>query len=117
MTQIDEDSQLIFGVIKSENKPDELIPFSRIDILHYIILTPEYKSDLQRVADILAANVEDPDVNLDGFVEIDSKNFNDSFYDMMAELEGNDWDDWDELSESDWNDEHEDDDNEFETYA
>lgn len=42
---------------------------------------------LQEIADILAANVELPRVNSEGYVELVSENFNDSFRDMEYELQ------------------------------
>ena len=43
---------------------------------------------VQEVADILAANVEIPEVETDGTVDIVETNFNDSFHDMVADLRG-----------------------------
>ena len=51
---------------------------------------------LQEVADILAANTEVPEIEEDGTVEIDRRNFNDSFRDMEADLSGIDDDDEDD---------------------
>lgn len=45
---------------------------------------------LQEVADILAANTEVPEIEEDGTVEIDRRNFNDCFRDMEADLSGTD---------------------------
>ena len=42
--------------------------------------------EVQRIADILAANVEEPTEDEDGCVEIDDTNFNDCFYDMIDDI-------------------------------
>ena len=44
-------------------------------------------TQLQEIADVLAANVEEPEPDEDGCVEICRRNFNDCFGDMMEDLE------------------------------
>jgi len=47
--------------------------------------------DVQTVADTLAANVECPDIEDDGTVDIECRsNFNDAYFDMVADLRGED---------------------------
>ena len=41
---------------------------------------------LADIAHILAANLESPDMYMDGCIEIDPINFNDCFEDMMADI-------------------------------
>ncbi len=78
--------------------------------LDEICMCEKYLTNPQLVANILAANVEDPKIEDNGVVSICRSNFNDSYFDMLAEIEGlddeddDDWDDddgWDD-DEDDW---------------
>jgi hypothetical protein len=42
--------------------------------------------ELTDIAYILAANLESPDMDMDGCIEIDEINFNDCFEDMMEDI-------------------------------
>lgn len=44
----------------------------------------------EEVANVLAANLEDPVIREDGTIEITRSNFNDSFHDMIEDLQGAD---------------------------
>lgn len=43
-------------------------------------------AQVHTIADILAANVEDPEMDEDDVVELKPSNFNDCYYDMLAEV-------------------------------
>jgi hypothetical protein len=80
--------------------------------LSELSLCGQYLHQPQLVANILASNVETPKVKNNGVVSIRRLNFNDSYFDMMAELEG--WDDEDdddrwEDDEDGWEDDEDDD--------
>lgn len=72
---------------KFQGEPELKVTFREEDMLN-LELVPEYRINLQETADVLACNVEEPKIRNDGTVEIISNNFNDSYFDMMAELTG-----------------------------
>lgn len=68
-----------------DGKVVTIVRFSKDDIIDHFGNVDD--SQLQYIADVLAANVEYPLMNDDGFTDIDPTNFNDSFHDMMSELD------------------------------
>lgn len=62
--------------------------FDQDDILNTINLREDLVDNLNEVATILASNVEVPTIEDDGTVRIVASNFNDSYEDMIADLQG-----------------------------
>ena len=83
--------QLNLNEFNNDLQGTKTYTFNERDILESFVLSDEYRNDLQEVATILASNLEnvsDPKLNDDGTVLIEQQNFNDSYCDMVATLEG-----------------------------
>jgi len=80
-----EDASVIIGTVVIYDVETQF----RFDKIHMYDTFGWYltNTQLQEIADVLAANVEEPEPDEDGCVEICRRNFNDCFGDMMEDLE------------------------------